>query len=716
MAGALTKLLREVASTPATRENYSHVTLDGEKKNWYVDYKQWGKFWSGYCDLVSRKEEMHLATRPTETGPLVIRANFRFGREKDEEESDQYVSGILAMVHIIQRLIEDRFEIRDHEGHYFLCVVLTPSAMTEVVEKERRTWCAQVVFHFPNICIHTAEAESFSTQLKANLNASRIRGKFDDDPIDSWDDMICVDGSLTPRLLYGSTAKKGTPRLSFFTVYQLVEADVLSSDYKDVGFDREVNPHGNYTIALEDVFTPTNHDHFQKRYIDESEIKYHGDDRETYLLPLFLSDGYCTVLTRPRSITPADSAASTPTDKRRHQGLDSSSHMAIAETLLRAISPARWSGYSFWMAMGEALYSASGRTEAGLALWTKYTEQYCHERGRGAGSLPGGLPSAGSDRGRGMGYMSSLGSDGGMGEGMGMGGDRRGMGMEPPVAGAGNRPDGKEEKVYREETKRTPNERYKQDRHGCFEAYHDFTIVKCTVKTIAWYARLDDRELYEKWHKSYYGGSLLKSLSIIHTDVAAAFYRVYWLDIVYDPDENRWFEYRAKEHIWYEIKGGVELTRRISCAEEVNNFRHIFDVLRADLAKEIEDCRDSNERTRKDNSMSALSKIITKLGTDSFIRALISVARSYFRVEGFCKNLDTNTNTMGVFNGVIEVDGPIAFHRPGKPEDYITRRITISYRNDYTMSHPKVVELLTWLHQVFPQEDLYIYAMSIFAS
>jgi phage/plasmid-associated DNA primase len=78
--------------------------------------------------------------------------------------------------------------------------------------------------------------------------------------------------------------------------------------------------------------------------------------------------------------------------------------------------------------------------------------------------------------------------------------------------------------------------------------------------------------------------------------------------------------------------------------------------------------------------------------------------------------LDTNSELLGVSNGIIEICGSKAYFRKGKPEDYITKSTKIPLAIDMTESHPMVIKLKKYLGQVFVDRDLGHHFLKLAAS
>jgi phage/plasmid-associated DNA primase len=234
----------------------------------------------------------------------------------------------------------------------------------------------------------------------------------------------------------------------------------------------------------------------------------------------------------------------------------------------------------------------------------------------------------------------------------------------------------------------------------CRNLYYTFTGSPISLKTLAWYAKEDAPEKYKTWHKEWCHASMEIALSALHSDVAQALYRVYWLDYAYCPvGTGKWFKF--KSHRWTEAKQAIELRKYIS-----TDFVRRFELSRIALARQIHESNDEAFRTNAELALKKINTLIGKLKTVPYKSSLIQEATEYFVDENFLKHLDNNPDLTGVTNGVIEVDGHHALYRAAKPEDYVSMCTNIPYHEHYSMEHPLVKECMKWLNQVFTDRAL----------
>lgn len=264
----------------------------------------------------------------------------------------------------------------------------------------------------------------------------------------------------------------------------------------------------------------------------------------------------------------------------------------------------------------------------------------------------------------------------------------------------------------------------------CIDLYGSFSDTTITAKTIAFYASKDNPNHYKEWHKSWSNEFLANATSCYDVDIAAALWSLYWLDYVWVPgtgSNSRGTWYKFEGHIYRVVADAIELSRSISgrLVEEFEDYRARCNAMSASTREnpaESTNRRDfvhqmqANE-TKKiyEERAKLITKLIGKLKSDGSKRKIISSVRERFYDREFESRLDTNPLLTGTKNCVIEIVGEgaemIAYPRPGKPEDYISKSAGVPYRFDFRDNTPVVKEVLKWIHQVFVDDDTFRYFM-----
>lgn len=236
----------------------------------------------------------------------------------------------------------------------------------------------------------------------------------------------------------------------------------------------------------------------------------------------------------------------------------------------------------------------------------------------------------------------------------------------------------------------------------CFQYYDTFEIKKdTTVKTIAWYAKEDNPDVYKRWHREWITPYMESALDCTHDSLSKALYCHLWL--IYacsSPSQKTIYEYRGNR--WVKIDGGYTIRLYIS-----NEFKRSFEEIRAKISAQIATSNDAGYKAKAEDTMLALSKVIKMLGNRGFKNQVMLDLVDRIVVEDFEEFVDSNPNITGHPNGITEVsyaDAIIKF-RQGKPEDYVSRTTLAKLNLDLHWKHPLVIALMNWLGKMFVNNE-----------
>jgi phage/plasmid-associated DNA primase len=237
----------------------------------------------------------------------------------------------------------------------------------------------------------------------------------------------------------------------------------------------------------------------------------------------------------------------------------------------------------------------------------------------------------------------------------------------------------------------------------CQTLYPTFYETNLTVKTLAWYAKEDSPDEYDKWHKEWYTPYLEKATSCLDSDVAEALYRVYWLEFACSSLAKSSL-YHFRNNIWKKLDNGHTLRSYIS-----GDFIDIFEKYRTIVSISIQDSVDRRYKDSAEILVKKITNLISRLKKRTFKNNILGESLEKFYIEEFDKKLDSNPDLMGMVNGVLEACDMEAVMRDGKPEDYVSKSTGLIWRYDLHWKHPLVVRLLEWLTKVFPNKQLLDY-------
>lgn len=237
----------------------------------------------------------------------------------------------------------------------------------------------------------------------------------------------------------------------------------------------------------------------------------------------------------------------------------------------------------------------------------------------------------------------------------------------------------------------------------CKSLYPTFYETNLTIKTLAYFAREDSPEEYERWHKEWYTPALEKATSCLDSDVAEALYKVYWLEFACSSLVKSSL-YHFTNNIWKKLDNGHTLRTHMS-----GDFITIFEKFRTVISIKIQDSVDRGFKDSAEILVKKISTLICKLKKRNFKNNVLSESLEKFYVEDFEKKLDSNPDLMGMVNGILEAGETEAVMRSGKPEDYVSKTTGLIWRYDLHHKHPLVIRLTEWLHKVFPNKELLDY-------
>jgi hypothetical protein len=210
----------------------------------------------------------------------------------------------------------------------------------------------------------------------------------------------------------------------------------------------------------------------------------------------------------------------------------------------------------------------------------------------------------------------------------------------------------------------------------CNYMYYTFRKTKLTLKTIAWYARLDDPPQYKAINQKEYEKLMKKASDCTHEDVAECMYGFFWLEVAFD---ECWHIYDPDSHRWYADTQSCKIPKLIK-----ERFVPEFEELRSNYSNAVKEERDDGKKEQLEISIKKLTNLIGKLKNQTFKSQCIKTAQSYFEIDGFYLNLNENAHYIGMINCVIDTTlnaEPLV--RPGKPEDFISMTTNVFFPHHF---------------------------------
>lgn len=275
--------------------------------------------------------------------------------------------------------------------------------------------------------------------------------------------------------------------------------------------------------------------------------------------------------------------------------------------------------------------------------------------------------------------------------------------------------------LWKDFTAKSNNKNPRINFKRCDQLYMSFLNDNpITIKTLAWYARMDSPEQYHDWHRHWKQDSMMdaiKAKNKEHSIVAEAFYKTYWLEFICystGPKTFSWLRFQPGTHNWKEIPAMVDLLSVLS-----NDFRDEFLALKRVLENEAFNSQDEDVRSRCTEMKNYLETLISNLCNRAYKNNIASTLEEYFISYDFRGYRDKNLSLMAVKNAVIQCMDNEAVVRPGKPEDYVTKFSKVYWDasiNQTNYEHPNVKKVIKWFRQTYPDDSLCDYVVKLFAS
>jgi P4 family phage/plasmid primase-like protien len=252
----------------------------------------------------------------------------------------------------------------------------------------------------------------------------------------------------------------------------------------------------------------------------------------------------------------------------------------------------------------------------------------------------------------------------------------------------------------------------KYDETECFYKWERMTKRNLGIKTLEYYAGIDNPEEYKKFKSDNAEKYVIASLEGSHNDVAKALYAEYGDEFVCASISNKiWFQF--VNHKWEEIESGIFLREKIS-GKIVDKYTDAVKKIHDEIAK----CQDKARETMLNARINQIRKLISNLKHATFKDNVMKEAMEVFYDPNFKHRLDADPYLIAFKNGVYDLKTiftpgdkkcPL---RPGRPEDFLSKSLPINYV-EFSEDHEKVQEIYSFLEKVFPDKSLRNYFKDI---
>lgn len=247
----------------------------------------------------------------------------------------------------------------------------------------------------------------------------------------------------------------------------------------------------------------------------------------------------------------------------------------------------------------------------------------------------------------------------------------------------------------------------KYEEGECEKKWNYMKDGNLSVGTLRFWAKSDNPKSYQKILEDDLQSVLKTAHTGTHTDVARVIYQMYKHDFVCTSiKKNLWYEF--KNHRWHSSDSGYVLKMRMSNEVWKQFVRIAKDYAVASLEEE-----DPEEAERLNKKASTYHKIASSLKNQTQKNNYLKECSELFYREKFEDKLDSNCTLIGFENGVFDLE--TYEFREGHPDDYISFSTNIDYIK-YDDKCEVNKEIMTFLGQILPKEEMREYFLKLFSS
>jgi putative DNA primase/helicase len=265
------------------------------------------------------------------------------------------------------------------------------------------------------------------------------------------------------------------------------------------------------------------------------------------------------------------------------------------------------------------------------------------------------------------------------------------------------------------------------------EASNSASENKLTLKSIIYWANIDNKEKFKKLTDKdiintieldvYNSDNRILDGTLYQFQFAHYLNHLFKQKFVYDIDNNgkgKWYEF-VLDNDCYDVGEIYKWREEIKPDSLIMYLSNKLPQTINKVILKAEDRIRNNPDNEKENEYVAfrtknLKNSAKDLYKSAFKDGIIKEAEKFFRIRGFLKKLDSDQNTMGVGNGVLELS-----ENPKLIKDYHNYPISLyteTYYEPYNKNNPNTIRLLKVLLDLFPEDemDAFHYIMYYLAS
>lgn len=224
----------------------------------------------------------------------------------------------------------------------------------------------------------------------------------------------------------------------------------------------------------------------------------------------------------------------------------------------------------------------------------------------------------------------------------------------------------------------------------CFSLWDSMRQNNYTIGTLKHFAKLDNPERYNNWVKTKSEYLVDRIIKTSHHDVAKLLFSEYGSEFVCASiTDKAWFQFI--NHTWKPVEKGTTLRQRISSDNG---------VLMKLLFQKLETSDDRDVIKMIERTIKGLKSAPTKNNI------MVECAEVFYNKD-FMQLLNSDPYLFAFKNGIY--DFSLNKFRPGNPEDYISKQISIDYVDYKTFNHPCVLKIDGFFRNIFPNPSIRTY-------
>ena len=241
----------------------------------------------------------------------------------------------------------------------------------------------------------------------------------------------------------------------------------------------------------------------------------------------------------------------------------------------------------------------------------------------------------------------------------------------------------------------------------CEKNWSTFKHKGLSIGSLHRWAKIDNKELYDKTVDDGTREVLMESLNGTNYDVARVLYRMYKYQYVCaSAKAHMWFEFKG--HRWVEIENGMSLKQKISTvlAKKYRSLTFYY-------TKKLMDTTDEATKKSLEEKMEQSKKLMKYVKDTSFKTKIMSECVELFYDPKFYQKLDSQTHLIGFENGVYDLEN--SEFRDGRPEDYISFSTHCDFV-PYDNSNYKIAEAMKFIKEVLTDQEVREYVLTLMSS